>query len=50
MKKIHCLSFLPLCLAATFPVYAFKPTVQESTGDLRAREDQLLSKFYVNVA
>ncbi|EBC7334604.1 hypothetical protein ABGY98_003052 [Salmonella enterica] len=46
MKKIHCLSFLPLCLAATFPVYAFKSPVQESTGKLRAHEDQLLSKFY----
>ncbi|EAO0166136.1 hypothetical protein DPX82_28360 [Salmonella enterica] len=45
MNKIYCLSFLPLCLAATFPAYAFKSTIQETTGDLRPREDQL-SKFY----
>ncbi|EKY8363976.1 hypothetical protein RDV39_004780 [Salmonella enterica] len=46
MKKRHYFSFLPLCLAATFPAYAFKSTVQQTTGDLRVREDQLLSKFY----
>ncbi|EIP3426428.1 hypothetical protein LSE82_005310 [Salmonella enterica] len=46
MKKRHYFSFLPLCLAATFPAYAFKSTVQQTTGDLRGREDQLLSKFY----
>ncbi|EIG9527484.1 hypothetical protein LGE20_005039 [Salmonella enterica] len=46
MKKRHYFSFLPLCLAATFPAYAFKSTVQQATTDLRTREDQLLSKFY----
>ncbi|HIF3107564.1 TPA: hypothetical protein ACXZUL_004808 [Salmonella enterica] len=46
MNKIHYLCFIPLCLATTFPVYAFKSTVQETTGDLRTHEDQLLSKFY----
>ncbi|EBV1274078.1 hypothetical protein D6T17_25795 [Salmonella enterica subsp. enterica serovar Oranienburg] len=46
MKKRHYFSFIPLCLAATFPAYAFKSTVQQTTGDLRIREDQLLSKFY----
>ncbi|EAO2673708.1 hypothetical protein E2U79_22465 [Salmonella enterica] len=46
MKKRHYFSFLPLCLAATFPAYAFKSTVQQTTGDLRVPEDQLLSKFY----
>ncbi|EDX2836282.1 hypothetical protein H8467_003622 [Salmonella enterica] len=46
MKKRHYFSFIPLCLAATFPAYAFKSTAQQTTGDLRIREDQLLSKFY----
>ncbi|EDY5736065.1 hypothetical protein GQ105_005014 [Salmonella enterica] len=46
MKKRHYFSLIPLCLAATFPAYAFKSTVQQTTGDLRIREDQLLSKFY----
>ncbi|EHC5874049.1 hypothetical protein JR782_004929 [Salmonella enterica subsp. enterica serovar Eastbourne] len=44
--KIYYLSFLPLCVAAAFPVYAFKSTVQQTTADLRLHEDQLLSKFY----
>ncbi|ENA0198847.1 hypothetical protein ABFI44_000969 [Salmonella enterica] len=44
--KIHYFSFIPLCLAATFPAYAFKSTVQQTTGDLRQHEDRLLSKFY----
>ncbi|EBI1835487.1 hypothetical protein G6O06_004959 [Salmonella enterica subsp. enterica] len=44
--KMHYFSFLPLCLAATFPAYAFKSTVQQTTGELRQHEDQLLSKFY----
>ncbi|EDT1338872.1 TPA: hypothetical protein JEO25_000513 [Salmonella enterica subsp. enterica serovar Wangata] len=46
MNKIHYLCFIPLCLVTTFPVYAFKSTVQETTEDLRTHEDQLLSKFY----
>lgn len=46
MKTIHYFSFLPLCLAATFPAYAFKSTIQEASPDLRSRETQLLSKFY----
>lgn len=46
MNKIHYLGFLPLCLAATFPVYAFKSTVHQPASDLRTHEDQLLSKFY----
>ncbi|EJI1747217.1 hypothetical protein NDG12_004298 [Salmonella enterica] len=46
MKKRHYFSFISLCLAATFPAYAFKSTVQQATTDLRSREDQLLSKFY----
>lgn len=44
--KIYDLSLLPLCMAAAFPVYAFKSTVQQTTADLRLHEDQLLSKFY----
>lgn len=44
--KMHYFSFLPLCLAATFPAYAFKSTVQQTTGELRQHEDQLMSKFY----
>lgn len=46
--KIHRFSFLPLCVAAVFPVYAFKSTVQvqQATGNLRLHEDQLLSNFY----
>ncbi|HFW1990307.1 TPA: hypothetical protein ACIA3T_004011 [Salmonella enterica subsp. enterica serovar Saintpaul] len=46
MNKIHYFCFIPLCLTTTFPVYAFKSTVQETTEDLRTHEDQLLSKFY----
>lgn len=44
--KIHHLNFLPLCMVAAFPVYAFKTMVQQTTGDLRLYEDKLLSKFY----
>lgn len=46
MKKIHYLSLIPLCLATAFPVYAFKSTVKENSGDQRPQEDNLLSKFY----
>lgn len=44
--KIYDLSLLPLCIAAAFPSYAYKSTVQLPTTDLRQHEDQLLSKFY----
>ncbi|EAB6034549.1 hypothetical protein DRE43_28395 [Salmonella enterica subsp. enterica serovar Java] len=44
--KIHYFSLLPLCVAAVFPAYAFKSTVQQTASDLRLHEDQLLSKFY----
>lgn len=44
--KIHYFSLLPLCVAAVFPAYVFKSTVQQTASDLRLHEDQLLSKFY----
>ncbi|AXC74168.1 hypothetical protein ABGY98_005287 [Salmonella enterica] len=44
--KINYFSFIPLCMAAASPAYAFKSTVQQTTTDLRQHEDQLLSKFY----
>lgn len=44
--KIYYLGIFPLCVAAAFPVYAFKSTVQQTTSDLHLHEDQLLSKFY----